>query len=804
MDQKYLPNIWIILLSLTDILALQQSPGNTAVVVGHGKLMLCQGEDGDIFSIIWKLGEDIISQDQKIVPRFRDQFAVIADPQHRIYDLWVIATEQGLAGKYSCAEINGHTAYAMHIVLDSEPLCRLNVIIANSKLDLIEGEVLVVKCETNYKSVKSWNPEMNVEVKVSGVALESKTEVIIEGQQSKSTFTIKALRSHQELQFVITISFPGPPDGVFPPDKDTVTYSRRAPDYKYSMETPPMDVKFQVEDVKLENVKGEYFPDKVENMTLENVEGEYFPGDKINCYANGRPAPQVKWIDLDKNEIVVTGGELRIGADMTGKYSFLCEATNEIRGIIYITNKTINIFVRGSSQVKLKSTNENGKHINHLSPGKIVNLNCTYNFEPLFLHFYNGTDKNIFARDFATRKNSIGNEFERLVKSYNNGIEWLSIALEIPYCYNDEVIKCTVVDQRTNKFEDTRKFPIGVMNRPVILHKDKQLVCGQELQVRSGELLEFKCQVSGIAPEANFTWSRCQPTGVTECVKDFTKCLWIQSSVASCAFHTSTYISCSTNNTIGHKSCPIHVRVKGSEAVNLVATDENGKPTKYLTPGEKVNLDCTYNTDPLYLVYYNGTDKSIFVWDFLYDSGETGQGFGKSIKSSSSGEGWVSIVFEVPYCYKDEVIKCEVLDKSNHRYVDKKTFAIGTFQKPGSINGILCGGNITIGKQQEEFPLTCEIFGVVPEGTIKWSDGCNEHHIDSTNDAKKCFFNQTSLAICNMYQCMGQSVTCSVDNGIGEGNCTIMIQGKTSGRGESNLILIIGLTLTLLLTLNYV
>lgn len=61
--------------------------------------------------------------------------------------------------------------------------------------------------------------------------------------------------------------------------------------------------------------------------------------------------------------------------------------------------------------------------------------------------------------------------------------------------------------------------------------------------------------------------------------------------------------------------------------VNLVATDENGKSIDHLPPGTKVNLNCTYNVDPLYLNFYNGTDKNMYVWDFQSGKELIGDGF---------------------------------------------------------------------------------------------------------------------------------------------------------------------------------
>lgn len=45
--------------------------------------------------------------------------------------------------------------------------------------------------------------------------------------------------------------------------------------------------------------------------------------------------------------------------------------------------------------------------------------------------------------------------------------------------------------------------------------------------------------------------------------------------------------------------------------------------------------------------------------------------------SDSSGKGWLSIDFSVPYGYKDEIIKCAVLDQGSNSHEDKKTFPIG-------------------------------------------------------------------------------------------------------------------------------
>lgn len=46
------------------------------------------------------------------------------------------------------------------------------------------------------------------------------------------------------------------------------------------------------------------------------------------------------------------------------------------------------------------------------------------------------------------------------VKQVGTGDRWVSIEFEVPYCYNDGVIKCMVLDKVANKHEDKNTFPI--------------------------------------------------------------------------------------------------------------------------------------------------------------------------------------------------------------------------------------------------------------------------------------------------------------------------------------------------------
>lgn len=56
-----------------------------------------------------------------------------------------------------------------------------------------------------------------------------------------------------------------------------------------------------------------------------------------------------------------------------------------------------------------------------------------------------------------------------------------------------------------------------------------------------------------------------------------------------------------------------------------------------MTPNRMMTLNCTYTIDPIYLNFYNGIDKNIFVVNFMTGKHQIGPGF-ENIVSESEKE----------------------------------------------------------------------------------------------------------------------------------------------------------------------
>jgi len=74
----------------------------------------------------------------------------------------------------------------------------------------------------------------------------------------------------------------------------------------------------------------------------------YHPGDRIQCSAEGNPAPSYQWTDLVNkiNGTVIQGAVLVISEDMVnGSYVFQCTASNYFNATIYNEVETLNFTV---------------------------------------------------------------------------------------------------------------------------------------------------------------------------------------------------------------------------------------------------------------------------------------------------------------------------------------------------------------------------------------------------------------------------------------------------------------------------
>ena len=69
-------------------------------------------------------------------------------------------------------------------------------------------------------------------------------------------------------------------------------------------------------------------------------------GDIITCTAEGNPEPDISWLD-EQNDTLSDSDTLVIEESMAGLQTFICLATNVIRGKIKVVSQQITAFVKG-------------------------------------------------------------------------------------------------------------------------------------------------------------------------------------------------------------------------------------------------------------------------------------------------------------------------------------------------------------------------------------------------------------------------------------------------------------------------
>ena len=81
-------------------------------------------------------------------------------------------------------------------------------------------------------------------------------------------------------------------------------------------------------------------------MILHNVKDVYTLGDIIICSAEGNPEPDIRWLD-EQNDTISDSNILVIRESMTGLQTFICLATNVIRGKTTAVSQQITAYVIG-------------------------------------------------------------------------------------------------------------------------------------------------------------------------------------------------------------------------------------------------------------------------------------------------------------------------------------------------------------------------------------------------------------------------------------------------------------------------
>ena len=87
------------------------------------------------------------------------------------------------------------------------------------------------------------------------------------------------------------------------------------------------------------------------NLLITPRQSIYNPGDRIQCSAEGNPAPSYQWTDLDSGN-VTQGAVLVVSQDMVNQgHIFRCTASNRYNGVNYTIADNIAFAVQGTSIV---------------------------------------------------------------------------------------------------------------------------------------------------------------------------------------------------------------------------------------------------------------------------------------------------------------------------------------------------------------------------------------------------------------------------------------------------------------------
>jgi len=92
-------------------------------------------------------------------------------------------------------------------------------------------------------------------------------------------------------------------------------------------------------------------------MEIYPISGQYSIGDQLNCTADGMPIPTYTWHSLAGSTAkVVNGPILKVTQEMVNnKYTFQCQAINEVAGERQSSSKNITFTVMGKCKTFLKS-----------------------------------------------------------------------------------------------------------------------------------------------------------------------------------------------------------------------------------------------------------------------------------------------------------------------------------------------------------------------------------------------------------------------------------------------------------------
>ena len=81
-------------------------------------------------------------------------------------------------------------------------------------------------------------------------------------------------------------------------------------------------------------------------MILHNVKDVYTLGDIIICSAEGNPEPHISWLN-EQNDTLSDSNTLLIQESMAGLQTFICLATNMVRGQTIMISQQITAYVLG-------------------------------------------------------------------------------------------------------------------------------------------------------------------------------------------------------------------------------------------------------------------------------------------------------------------------------------------------------------------------------------------------------------------------------------------------------------------------